>query len=118
MKIKEKTLIYFLLTLFLSNCATTKPKPLAYLSSEKPKGIIRTQEVHKDVNKSFFKGGWYFANHNFRPAVDIQEYIKQAEKEVNSTVLRNADVELNIPFAFDILFFGYNKGTDTVTAKK
>jgi hypothetical protein len=32
-------------------------------------------------------------------------------------VLRNAEIELAVPFAFDILFFGYNKSTDQVTAE-
>ena len=32
------------------------------------------------------------------------------------SVLKNADVKFAIPFAIDILLFGYNHGTDVVTA--
>ena len=91
------------------------PPPLTYLASEKPTIPMAVQQETK-VEKSFSRGGWYFGNNNFRPAPDVGSYVREAEKEAKATVLRNADVELGIPFAFDILFFGYNGGTDVLRA--
>ena len=116
MKIIYKLWLCLVFTFFLASCAKT-PQPLTYLCLEKPKGIISTND-HKEVNKSFSRGGFYFLNYNFRPAADIKNYIEQAEKDANTGILRNADIQTNVPFAFDILFFGYNNGTDTITAKK
>lgn len=102
---------------FLVSCASTKPEPLTYLSLEKPIKTINTQ-THKELNEDFSRGGFYFLNFNFRPVADIKTYIEQAEKEANTAILRNADIELNVPFAFDILFFGYNGGTDHLTSSR
>jgi hypothetical protein len=117
MKKNYKTWICLLFALFLTSCAVKHPQPVAYLSLEKPKGVI-SAKAHKEVEKSFSRGGWYFGNYNFRPAADIRYYLEQAEKEANTNILRHADIQLNVPFAIDILFFGYNEGTDTVTANK
>lgn len=97
-------------------CATTSPPPLAYLALEKPNGVIQTTK-NQEMKKEFARGGWYFCNYNFRPSADLQSYLGQAQKEANATVLRNADIQLNVPFAFDILLFGYNHANDTVTLK-
>jgi len=102
---------------FIASCATTQGKPLAYLALEKPKEAISTT-VHKEMKLEFPRGGFYFFNYNFRPAADIKAYIQQAEKEANTKILRNTDIQLNIPFAFDILFFGYNGSTDYLTITK
>jgi hypothetical protein len=102
--------------LFISaicGCATTAPQPLSYLSSEKPQGIIRTEKP-QDIKKSFSRGGWYAMNLNFRPAADLQSYLDEAQKVVNIGILRNTDVQLNVPFAFDLLFCGYNMAHDTL----
>lgn len=69
------------------------------------------------MEKSFSRGGWYAGNLNFRPAADIQYYLYQAQKLTDSRVLRNADVQLNIPIAFDLLFCGYNIADDKVSVK-
>lgn len=102
---------------FLCSCASVTPQPLSYLALEKPKDIIKTKEI-KELKEEFSRGGLYFLNYNFRPAADIKAYIEQAEKEANTNILRNADIQLNVPFAFDILFFGYNGGTDYLITNK
>jgi len=101
--------------LFCTGCATTKPKPIAYLSLEKPSGTIGVIK-HNSVKNKIKRGGWYFGNHNFRPAPDVASYIKQTSEEAGSDILRDADIRLAVPFAFDILFFGYNSATDMTTA--
>lgn len=88
-----------------------QPPPLTYLASVKPTTPISAQR-QPPVEKSFPKGGWYFGNYNFRPASDVGTYVQQVEKEAKVNILKNADVEFNIPFALDIIFFGYNHGTD------
>ncbi|MFH2043580.1 MAG: hypothetical protein ABIK92_00355 [Pseudomonadota bacterium] len=107
--IKNLTCIFFVL--FICSCTTPHPPKLTYLALEKPKEIIKTEQM-KNLNKEFSRGGFYFANYNFRPAADIKKFIEQAEKESNTNILRNADIQLNIPFYFDLLIFGYNYGTD------
>lgn len=97
----------------LVGCASQKPMPVAYLSLEVPKGVITTKESN-NFKKEFSRGGFYFFNYNFRPAPDLRSYIEETAKEANSNILRNADIQLNIPFAFDILFFGINGSTDVV----
>lgn len=102
----------------LCSCATTGPtQHLTYLASKKPQGVIATKD-HKEFQKEFSRGGFYFFNYNFRPAADIGSYIEQAQKEVGVDVLRDVDVKLNVPFAFDILFFGFNGGTDYVMTRE
>ena len=56
-------------------------------------------------------------NLNFRPAADLQSYLYQALQMTNSGVLRNADVQVNVPFAFDLFFCGYNMANDTLIVK-
>jgi hypothetical protein len=104
------------LAVVISGCAGSKPAPpLTYLSLETPKGSIQVP-THPGVNRTFSRGGFYVLNSNFRPAADVEQYVREAQKEAGSTVLRGADIELAVPFAIDILFFGYNSGTDTVRA--
>jgi len=104
------------LAVLISGCAASKPAPpLTYVSLETPKGLIQVP-THPGVNRTFSRGGFYVLNSNFRPAADVERYIREAQKEAGSTVLRGADVQLAVPFAIDILFFGYNNGTDTLTA--
>jgi hypothetical protein len=114
-----KTLISLVfIAFFLCSCASvSSPPPLSYLALEKPKEIIKTKEI-KELKEEFSRGGLYFLNYNFRPAADIKAYIEQAEKKANTNILKNADIQLNVPFAFDILFFGYNGGTDYLTTNK
>jgi len=112
-----KILTCSFLVLFISSCATTTPQPLTYLALEKPKGIIETKE-YRNLEEKYSRGGFYFLNYGFRPAADINSYLEQAENRVGSSLLRNADIQLNVPFAIDILLFGYNGGTDTVTIGK
>jgi hypothetical protein len=103
---------------FCDGCANTATvrQPIAYLAVERPKGVISTPQ-HAPVKKEFPRGGWYFGNSNFRPAPDLASYIDNTAPQANTKILRNAEVQLNVPFALDILFFGYAKGTDLVTAQ-
>lgn len=101
------------IALLCTGCAT--PQPTAYLALEKPSGPVGVIK-HNSIEKNFDRGGWYFGNNNFRPAPDVSSYINQTSAEVGSSILKGADVILKVPFAFDILFFGYNSATDTATA--
>ena len=107
--------VLMLIVFYCAGCAAP-PAPIAYLAAQKPDGVIKAEE-HTLLKKEFPRGGWYFWNYNFRPAADVASYVDQAGQTAGTSVLRNADVRLEVPFAFDILFFGYNKGTDSVTAK-
>ena len=62
------------------------------------------------------RGGWYFGNYRFRPAPNPELYLEDAQNHAGSDVLHDADIVFTVPFAIDILFFGYNRATDTVTA--
>ena len=101
--------------LLCGGCASSKPRPLTYLALSKPSGAI-TNAPHRSVNRSFSRGGFYFLNYNFRPAADVASYVQEGEREAGTMVLRDADVTLTVPFAIDILLFGYNGGTDSLTA--
>lgn len=99
-----------------SGCVTTqKPKPINYIAVEKPIGPIGAIK-HGSIEKKSKRGGWYIGNHNFRPAPDVVSYLRETSEEANSNILKNTDVCLKVPFAFDILFFGYNATTDITTA--
>ena len=113
--ISARNLLVAYLCLIVCGCASTRP-PLSYLSLEKPTGIIRTVKP-MDVKKDFLRGGWYVLNYNFRPAADMQFYIEEVQKESNSTILRNADIRLNVPVAFDVLMFGFNRAKDSIILK-
>ena len=95
-------------------CAGATPPPLKYVSLERPEGVIDVDG--RTIDQSFSRGGFYFLNFGFRPAPEIGEYLKSAAGS-RDIVLKNADVELNVPFALDILMFGYNSATDSVTAR-
>lgn len=102
-----------------SGCSTTTKKsiqPLSYVALERPTGPIKAEG--QPVNTDHKKGGPYFLNFGFRPASDIAAYVGQAQVDSGATVLKNADVKLNVPFAFDILFFGFQAGADTLTANE
>jgi len=101
--------------LFSCGCSTRSGPPLSYMALERPEAILATQE-QEPLEAEFSRGGWYFFNYNFRPAADIESYLRDAHERAGATILRNGDVVLNVPFAFDILLFGYNMETDMVTA--
>jgi hypothetical protein len=107
--------IPILIVCLVAGCASP-PAPINYLAIEKPQGPISSGS-HNSVQKEFSRGGWYVGNHNFRPAPDVRSYLEDLSKTAGTSILRNADVEIEVPFAFDILFFGYNSGTDTASAK-
>ena len=95
---------------------TTPPARLTYLALNRPVNPIRTNS--KKIEESFPRGGFYFLNYGFRPAPNLTEYLTKADGLAAGQPLRDVDVELHVPFAFDIILFGYNNGTDTVVAGK
>lgn len=103
-----------LVLLVLAACSTRSGPPLAHLALTRPEGPIRSQ--HRRIEEEHGRGGWYFGNYNFRPAPDVHLYLEEAHEHAESEVLSEADVVLNVPFALDLLFFGFNHGTDEVTA--
>lgn len=106
-----RVLFLLWIVLFMDGCAS--PKPLSYLASRRPDGIIISVD-HQEIHKSYSRGGFYFFNYNFRPPADIRRYIKEAEAQARVNMLKNTDIELKVPFAFDIFLFGYHHGTDTI----
>lgn len=107
----------FLLTLStLASCATQAPAPLRYVSLEVPKEVI-TVNKQKSASKEFSRGGWYIGNEGFRPAPDVQHYLSEAQKDAGHPIMQNVDIKARVPFAFDLLFFGYNNGTDVVSLR-
>lgn len=114
--VKSVLILSALCALVCSGCATTvKRPPISYLSLEKPAGVIDVKK-HNAVEKQFERGGFYIVNYNFRPAPDVASYIKETSQEAGSPILKNADIKFQVPFAVDILLFGYNAGTDVTTA--
>lgn len=109
---RAKVVILACAVICLSGCAW--PTPLSYVALNRPTGRIVT--TGRQVQNKHPRGGFYFGNAGFRPAPDIGTYIQKAQTDANTDVLRNADVQLQVPFFIDILFFGYNTGTDTVKA--
>ena len=100
----------------IAGCATPPPPtpPLKAVSVERPSGAVRLAQTPGGVTKHP-RGGWYFWNFGFRPAPDVVAYLREEQAKTGGAVLQNADVECNIPFVIDILFFGYNKASDVVT---
>mgnify|MGYP006436917263 CR=1 FL=1 len=96
----------------MTGCAITEPKPLTYVALEKPKESIKINDMKANISHS--RGGVYFLNYGFRPAAPLDKYLKAASNKTDTNILNNADVKLNIPFALDILFFGFQFGEDTV----
>ena len=103
--------------LILAGCASgPPPQPLTYVAVERPTGPIKC--TGHMVQKEYRKDGMYFINFGFRPASDIAAYMSQAQNDAGSLVLKNADVECNVPFALDILMFGFQiGGADVVTSQ-
>jgi hypothetical protein len=101
-----------------SGCATASRQqpPLSYVAVERPTGPIRAGGQKVEAKHS--RGGPYFLNFGFRPAPDVAAYLKQAQAAAGSDVLKNADVQLHVPFAIDILMFGFQVGSDTVKANQ
>ena len=99
----------------LAGCATPKPPPrLTYLAAKRPEGPIMSKEHLVEIKTK--RGGFYVLNNGFRPAPDVGAYVRDAQSGADSDVLRNADVELVVPAALDILLFGFQFGNDTTRA--
>jgi len=101
----------------VSGCVTSQPQtPLSYVALTRPAGPIKT--TGQKVNTKHSRGGPYFLNAGFRAAPDIGAYIGKAQADAGADVLKNADVQLGVPFAIDILMFGFQIGSDTVKANQ
>jgi len=98
-----------------SGCASSKSQhPLTYVALTRPTGAIVTS--CQQIENKHSRGGPYFLNYGFRPAPDIEAYVEKAQTDGDVDVLRNADVRMVVPFAFDLLLFGFQGGSDTVQA--
>ena len=103
--------------ILLSGCATSQPpQPLTYVALTRPTGPIKATGQRVETKHS--RGGPYFLNAGFRPAPDIGAYLGKAQADAGGDVLKNADVQLMVPFAIDILLFGFQVGSDTVKANQ
>jgi len=115
-RIKTILMTTSLFALVFTGCATTATRPpISYLSLEKPAGVIEVKK-HQAIEKKFERGGFYIVNYNFRPAPDVASYIQETSREAGSPILKNADIRFQVPFAIDILLFGYNGSTDVTMA--
>ncbi len=99
-----------------SGCATRQAPALSYVSVDRPSGPIKAGGQRVEAKHS--RGGPYFLNFGFRPAPDVAAYLRQAQAAAGSDVLSNADVQLTVPFAIDILLFGFQVGSDTIKANE
>ena len=106
--------ILLLSVLFAAGCYTRRPpqKMITYLALERPREVIKSVE-HQPVKVERTRGGFYFLNANFRPAPDLTAYLEAMTRQAGTPALRNADITFRIPFAWDILLFGYNSAHDT-----
>lgn len=103
--------------ILFAGCATSQPQaPLSYIALTRPTGAIKA--TGQRVTTEHSRGGFYFLNEGYRPAADIGAYIEKAQADAGAEVLQNADVQLEVPFAIDILLFGFQVGSDTVTANQ
>jgi len=103
----------------VSGCVTSQSQsqtPLTYVAVTRPTGAIKTTGHYTETKHS--KNGFYFVNAGFRPAADIGAYLAKAQVDAGADVLKNADVQLNVPFVIDILMCGYQVGSDTVKASQ
>jgi hypothetical protein len=96
-------------------CSVRTGPPLSHLALNRPEGPIAAVQ-HRPLEEKHGRGGFYIGNYNFRPAADVQAYLEEAHQKAGSEVITDADIVFGVPFALDILFFGYNHGTDKVTA--
>jgi len=116
---KERTVfsIGFVMAIgiFLMTGCVTPPPKLTHIAVKRPSGLI-PEPAGNSVTLQQSRNGFYFLNFGFRPAPDIGDYLNQAHKETGSECLKNADVRMQIPFFVDILLFGFQFGTDHVTA--
>lgn len=117
MKMPRKVPVWFMMSLgmfLLAGCVTPPPK-LKHIAVTRPNGPIQ-ETVGNSVTLPQSRNGFYFLNFGFRPPPDISDYLCQAHKAASSECLKNADVRMCIPFAVDVLLFGFQFGTDHVTA--
>ena len=101
--------------IFLMTGCVTPPPKLTHIAVTRPSGPVR-EPAGNSVTLPQSRNGFYFLHFGFRPAPDIGDYLNQAHQKTGSECLKNADVRMQIPFFVDILLFGFQFGTDHVTA--
>jgi len=82
-------------------------KGLSYVAMTCPVTPINASSSCDETGITHARGGVYFLNNGFRPAPDIGAFLEQAHQQVNSPVLRNADVRLYAPMIIGIFPFGF-----------
>ncbi|MGJ4752634.1 LIC10260 family lipoprotein [Leptospira kmetyi] len=101
---KSKPLIILFLCVWTLIGCSSPPKKISYLSLEKPKDKIDTT-ISRPTNFWKIRFGIFY----LKP-VGLHSYLKQAEAESGSPILRNADIRMRAPFCliplFPILCFG------------
>ncbi|PJZ58701.1 LIC10260 family lipoprotein [Leptospira barantonii] len=104
LKMKVKTWILFFLSAWMWIGCSSPPKKISYLSLEKPKDKIDAM-LSKPTDFWKVRVGVLY----LKP-VGVNSYLKQAETESGSSILRNVDVKMRAPFCliplFPILCFG------------
>lgn len=103
-----------------SGCTTTQvilSEPLTYVAVERPTGPIRAEG--KRVETKHSRSGLYFFNWGFRPAPDVAAYLNQAQIAAGSDVLKNTEIEFNVPMIlFPFYAPGFQFGSDKVRANQ
>jgi len=103
-----------------SGCATTLPAlpiPLSYVAVERPSEPIKTEGQRVGTKHS--RSGLHFFNLGFRPAPDVAAYLRQAHIDAGSDVLKNTEIQFNVPMIiFPFFMPGFQVGSDKVWANQ
>ena len=102
--------------LILASGCASKPEtklPLTYVAVTRPVGVIKTTP-RQPTKETYYRCGIYFMSANSTCAPDIAAYLEKAQAEAGTGVLKNADVEFDVPCAFYILLLGFECAKDTV----
>ena len=105
--------------LLSSGCLSRRVAPLTYVALARPSGPI--QPAGEPVKLTFTRRGFYFLNAGFRPAPDVGDYIRLAQKKSGCEILKNADIEFCVPWGpvTDLGIAGYyNIGKDGIRANQ
>jgi hypothetical protein len=92
------------------------PEPLTYVAVERPTCPIKAEG--KRVETKHSRSGLYFFNWGFRPAPDVAAYLKQAQIETGSDILKNTDIEFSVPTLVIPSNIGFQVGSDKVRANQ
>lgn len=99
---------------FSSSVENVPPLPLTYLALEKPTEVIKTK-LPEPADLGFSQHFFFFFSTGYLPAMDIKDDLIYAQNETKSKILRNVDVELNVPYlVFFLPFTGMQFGSDRI----